>query len=91
MIKPAALLRLLAFLMFIGSPLAAAEPADPRIFRQVIRKHGEEGVHTYRIPGLATTTKGTLIAVFDARNKGGGDLPADIDVAAMRSADNGQT
>jgi sialidase-1 len=48
-------------------------------------------VHTYRIPGLATTNKGTLIAVFDARNKGGGDLPADIDVGMMRSVDQGAT
>ena len=48
-------------------------------------------MHTYRIPGLTTTPKGTLIAVFDARNKNGGDLPGDIDVAMMRSTDDGAT
>jgi sialidase-1 len=32
-----------------------------------------------------------LIAVFDLRNKGAGDLPSDIDVGVMRSADNGET
>ncbi len=64
---------------------------DPRIRRTVVRKSGDDGVHTYRIPGLATTTQGTLIAVFDARNKNGADLPGDIDVAMMRSTDNGES
>jgi sialidase-1 len=32
-----------------------------------------------------------LIAVFDLRHKHSGDLPADIDVGAMRSTDNGKT
>ena len=72
-------------------PKAASLPNDPRIFRTVVRKQGDDGVHTYRIPGLATTPKGTLIAVFDARNKGGGDLPGDIDVGMMRSTDDGAT
>ena len=64
---------------------------DPRVFRTTLRKAGDDGVHTYRIPGLATTPKGTLIAVFDLRHKHGGDLPADIDVGAMRSTDDGAT
>ena len=46
-------------------------PDDPRIFRTTLRKAGDDGVHTYRIPGLATTPKGTLIAVFDLRHKHG--------------------
>lgn len=66
-------------------------PDDPRIFRTMLRAGGEDGVHTYRIPGLATTPKGTLVAVFDARNKNGGDLPGDIDVGMMRSTDDGTT
>jgi sialidase-1 len=64
---------------------------DPRIFRTTLRKQGADGVNTYRIPGLATTPKGTLIAVFDARNRNGADLPGDIDVGMMRSTDNGNT
>jgi len=72
-------------------PKAPGLPDDPRIFRTTIRKRGDDGVHTYRIPGLATTPRGTLIAVFDARNKGGGDLPGDIDVGMMRSTDDGAT
>lgn len=64
---------------------------DPRVFRKTLRKQGDDGVHTYRIPGLATSPKGTLIAVFDLRHKNGADLPGDIDVGAMRSTDDGAT
>lgn len=72
-------------------PQPSQLPDDPRLFRTTLRKSGDEGVHTYRIPGLAVTPKGTLIAVFDARNRGGADLPGDIDVAMMRSTDDGAT
>jgi sialidase-1 len=74
-----------------AQPKPEALPDDPRIFRTTLRRSGDDGVHTYRIPGLATTPRGTLIAVFDARNKSGGDLPGDIDVAMMRSTDQGAT
>ena len=56
-----------------------------------VRKAGEDGVHTYRIPGLATTTQGTLIGVYDVRRRNGGDLPGDIDVGMSRSLDGGQS
>jgi sialidase-1 len=72
-------------------PKPATLSDDPRIFHTTVRKQGDDGVHTYRIPGLATTPRGTLIAVFDARNKGNGDLPGDIDVGMVRSTDDGAT
>ncbi len=56
-----------------------------------VRQSGQDKCHTYRIPGLATTNKGTLIAVYDNRYRGGGDLPGDIDVGLSRSTDGGQT
>jgi sialidase-1 len=40
---------------------------------------------------LVTTNKGTLIAVYDNRYRGGGDLPGDVDVGMSRSADGGAT
>jgi len=55
------------------------------------RKAGDDGVHTYRIPGLATTEKGTLISVYDIRYVNSHDLPANIDVGMSRSTDGGQT
>lgn len=34
-----------------------------------LRKHQDDGVHTYRIPALAATTKGTLVCVYDMRRR----------------------
>ncbi|NQV31765.1 MAG: hypothetical protein HQ515_03680, partial [Phycisphaeraceae bacterium] len=67
--------------------------ANPSVQRMAVavRQGGDDGVHTYRIPGLATTTKGTLIGVYDIRHRSGGDLPGDIDVGMSRSTDGGQT
>jgi len=56
-----------------------------------LRQHKQEDVDTYRIPGLATTNRGTLIAVYDNRYNGSVDLQADVDVAMNRSTDGGQT
>lgn len=56
-----------------------------------VRNKGDDNIHTFRIPGLATTNKGTLIAVYDVRRRSGGDLPGDIDVGMSRSTDGGRT
>lgn len=56
-----------------------------------VRKGGENGVHTSRIPGIATSQKGTLMSVFDARYDGSRDLQGNIDIALNRSYDGGAT
>ena len=56
-----------------------------------LRRAGQEGIHTYRIPGLATTRSGALLAVYDVRRRSGGDLPGDIDVGLSRSSDGGRS
>jgi sialidase-1 len=56
-----------------------------------VRHHGDDGVHSYRIPGLATTTRGTLLAIYDIRRESSVDLQGDIDVGLSRSTDGGQT
>lgn len=56
-----------------------------------VRKAWDDSVHTYRIPGMITTDKGTLIGVYDIRYRHSGDLPANIDVGLSRSTDGGQT
>lgn len=56
-----------------------------------LRKHDDDGVDTYRIPGLTTTNKGTLIAVYDIRYDNSGDLQNNIDIGMSRSMDSGQT
>jgi sialidase-1 len=56
-----------------------------------VRQHGEDNVHTYRIPGLATSRKGTLLAIYDVRHDKGGDLQGNIDIGLSRSVDGGNT
>lgn len=56
-----------------------------------VRDKGQDRVHTYRIPGLVYTKKGTLIAVYDVRHNSSIDLQGDIDVGISRSFDKGQT
>lgn len=56
-----------------------------------VRRKGQDGVVSSRIPGLATTNKGTLLAVFDARHDSSRDLQGDIDIAMHRSTDGGYT
>jgi sialidase-1 len=51
---------------------------------------GQDGYHTYRIPALAVTPKGTVLAICEGRKKGGGDA-GDIDLVVKRSQDNGKT
>ncbi|NLA15869.1 MAG: sialidase [Bacteroidales bacterium] len=56
-----------------------------------LRQQMQDGVHTSRIPGLTTTKKGTLIALYDARRENAADLQGDIDICINRSTDGGRT
>ncbi|GJH40466.1 hypothetical protein RCZ04_10160 [Capnocytophaga sp. HP1101] len=56
-----------------------------------LRQRKQDGVECYRIPGLTTTNKGTLIAIYDNRYNNCKDLQEDIDVGMSRSTDGGQT
>lgn len=70
---------------------------DPRIRRLphrigvALRKHKDDGVHTYRIPAPGTSPRGTLLCVYDMRRRMGRDLQEDIDIGLSRSTDGGQT
>ncbi|MCP5538482.1 MAG: exo-alpha-sialidase [Akkermansiaceae bacterium] len=70
---------------------AGALTINSQFFSTIVRAGGDDGVAGFRIPGLATTGAGTLVAVFDIRHDGFGDLPGNIDVGAMRSTDGGLT
>jgi len=56
-----------------------------------LRSHKQDGVHTHRIPGLATAKDGSLLAVYDARKDTGRDLQGNIDIGVSRSLDKGKT
>lgn len=51
---------------------------------------GEGGYHTYRIPALVVTPKGTLLAFCEGRRKSQSDT-GDIDLLMRRSTDGGRT
>jgi hypothetical protein len=76
---------LIAPLLLVAAGVQAAEPEQASVFVS-----GRDGYHTYRIPSLLVTKKGTLLAFCEGRKKGGGDA-GDIDVLLNRSFDGGKT
>lgn len=68
-----------------------AEEVTPLRVGVAVRQHKQDGVHTSRIPGLATSEEGTLMAIYDARYNSGRDLQGHMDIAMNRSVDGGRT
>jgi sialidase-1 len=56
-----------------------------------VRHAGDDNVAAYRIPGLVTTNKGTLLGVYDVRYNSSVDLQEYVDVGLSRSTDKGQS
>lgn len=69
----------------------ARQNVRPQRIGVAVRQRGCDGVFSSRIPGLVTTPRGTLIAVFDARYRSARDLQGDIDIALHRSTDGGES
>jgi len=70
---------------------ALVEPQPlPKPFGQPLFVSGQDGYHTYRIPALTVTKRGTVLALCEGRKKGGGDS-GDIDTVLKRSTDYGKT
>ena len=65
-------------------------PAGDQRLGVALRTANDDGVRAYRIPGLTTTNKGTLIAVYDIRYQGWVDLPNHLDVGTSRPTDGGR-
>lgn len=73
-------------------PLEVRQDGFPRRYAGVaVRNHLDDGVDSYRIPGLVRTGKGTLVAVYDIRQDSSFDLNGDIDIGVSRSTDGGRT
>jgi len=64
---------------------STGDVARVRVFRA-----GVDGYHTYRIPALLATPKGTLLAFCEGRKTSGGDH-GDIDLVLKRSNDGGRS
>jgi len=56
-----------------------------------IHRQGEHDCHTTRIPAIARTNAGTLLAVYDMRYNSAKDLQEHIDIGLSRSTDGGQS
>lgn len=56
-----------------------------------VRHAGDDGSAAFRIPGLVTTNKGTLLGVYDVRYNNSADLQEHVDVGLSRSTDGGKT
>ena len=74
-----------AVLFFASYPCCRADFEQSPVFTA-----GEGGYHTYRIPSLIVTAKGTLLAFCEGRKKGTSDA-GDIDLVLRRSLDGGKT
>lgn len=74
-------------------PVAISQSGYNQPFRSAIsvRNHGDNGVNSYRIPGLETSADGALLAVYDVRRNSNYDLQEDIQVGLSASYDKGKT
>ena len=78
----------IVLLLLLLAPTQALPIEGPA--RVSVFEAGKEGYHTFRIPSLIVTPKGTVIAVCEGRKNGRGDS-GDIDLVMKRSFDNGTT
>lgn len=56
-----------------------------------VRHAGDDNSASFRIPGLVTSNKGTLLGVYDVRYNNSADLQEFVDVGLSRSTDGGKT
>lgn len=78
-----------ARVLLLAAALLAVGSAATTQAQVVVRDAGVDDVHTYRIPALATTKAGTLLAAYDCRYDNSRDLQGHIDIGLSRSTDRG--
>lgn len=77
-----------------GQSLPVKCVSAPNVIRRLgvgVRHAGDNGAAAFRIPGLVTTNKGTLLGVYDVRYNSSVDLQEHIDIGLSRSIDGGKT
>ena len=65
-------------------------PLKQTFEKQQLFAAGHDGYHTYRIPALAVTTRGTVLAFCEARKNNSADH-GDVDLVLRTSHDGGRT
>ena len=83
-------MKVLTALLFPLLTGSAAYALEDRPF-VVIHRQGDDNCHTFRIPGIAITNRGTLLAVYDMRYRSRRDLQGHMDIGLSRSTDGGKT
>ena len=73
------------------APVKVVRKADTHYMGVGVRHAGDDGVAAYRIPGLATSNKGTLLGVYDVRHNNSADLQEYVEIGLSRSTAGGQT
>ena len=86
------LVSILLIICIVTNTLAASEglTSPQQLHSTDVFISGSDGYHTYRIPALLTTKKGTLLAFCEGRKSGRSDS-GDIDLLLKRSKDFGKT
>jgi sialidase-1 len=74
--------------LIISCPLLS--PVQARLAKSDVFLAGRDGYHTYRIPVLAVSTRGTLLAFCEGRKSGGSDN-GNSDLLLKRSTDGGNS
>lgn len=77
-----------------GQSLPVKCVSAPNVIRRLgvgVRHAGDDGAAAFRISGLVTTNKGTLLGVYDVRYNSSVDLQEHIDIGLSRSIDGGKT
>jgi len=84
-------MRLIPFPILPLAFVALAPAGEPGIdFRTDVFVRGTDGYHTYRIPVMVITTKGTVLLFCEGRKRSRRDS-GDIDLLLKRSTDGGRT
>ena len=73
-----------------GMGTLSTQAEEPKAVFSEVFVSGQGGYHTYRIPALLVTPKGTVLAFCEGRKTGRGDH-GDLDMVLRRSTDGGKT
>ncbi len=77
-------------LWLVWFPCSCCRDSAGDLLQQDVFIAGQQGYHTYRIPSLIVTRKGTLLAFCEGRKHSASDS-GDIDLVMKRSTDGGRT
>jgi sialidase-1 len=76
-------------MLFLSAVCVQAVEQNQPVYKDLFVS-GQDGYHTYRIPSIITTQKGTILAFCEGRKNSKSDT-GDIDMLLKRSIDGGKT